>query len=91
MNRAIEDLYKKISERTSTKARSKLIIRILAIIVVFCVTYLLILPAFTLNRDEAAAQGGIDVPVSVGAVFEIFEESETGSHTIRYQGDDVRV
>ena len=31
-------------------------------IVVFVTTYLLILPAFTLDKEEAAEQGGIDVP-----------------------------
>lgn len=33
--------------------------------VVFVVTYLLILPAFTLDEEEAAQQGGIDVPAAV--------------------------
>ncbi len=31
--------------------------------VVFAMTYLLIVPAFTLDKEEAAEQGGIDVPV----------------------------
>ena len=30
--------------------------------VVFVTTYVLILPAFTLDKEEAAEQGGIDVP-----------------------------
>ena len=34
----------------------------LSAIVVFCTTYVLILPAITLEQDEAAKQGGIDVP-----------------------------
>lgn len=36
----------------------------LAIVVVFVTTYLLILPAFTLEKTEAAKQGGIDIPVT---------------------------
>ena len=34
----------------------------LSCLVVFFTTYLLILPAFTLDKEEAAEQGGIDVP-----------------------------
>ena len=34
----------------------------LAVIVVFVTTYLLILPAFTLEKEKAAEQGGIDLP-----------------------------
>lgn len=36
----------------------------LSAVVVFVTTYLLILPALTLDEDEAAAQGGIDVPAA---------------------------
>ena len=36
----------------------------LSAIVVFCTTYVLILPAITLEQDEAAKQGGIDVPAA---------------------------
>lgn len=34
----------------------------LSAVVVFCTTYALILPALTLEQDEAAKQGGIDLP-----------------------------
>ena len=44
--------------------RKKLVLA-LSCLVVFITTYVLILPAFTLDKDEAAAQGGIDVPASV--------------------------
>lgn len=37
----------------------------LSCIVVFVTTYVLILPAFTLDADKAAEQGGIDIPESV--------------------------
>lgn len=40
----------------------KVYITVLSCFVVFVATYLLILPALTLDQDEAAKQGGIDVP-----------------------------
>ena len=43
--------------------RRKLILA-LSCVVVFVTTYVLILPAFTLDREEALEQGGIDVPAS---------------------------
>lgn len=43
------------------KAR-KTLVMVLSCFVVFVTTYLLILPAITLDQDEAAKQGGIDVP-----------------------------
>ena len=42
--------------------KQRKVIMILSCFVVFTTTYLLILPAFTLDKDEAADQGGIDVP-----------------------------
>ena len=42
----------------------KAIVMTLAVVVVFVTTYLLILPAFTLERSEAEKQGGIDLPVT---------------------------
>lgn len=41
-------------------------VRMLSCVVVFVVTYMLILPAITIDRDTAAKQGGINLP----AVFE---------------------
>ena len=43
--------------------RKKLILA-LSCVVVFVTTYVLILPAFTLEKTEAAKQGGIDVPAT---------------------------
>ena len=45
------------------KMNFKSLVITLAAIVVFTTTYLLILPAFTLDKEEAAEQGGIDVAV----------------------------
>ena len=47
--------------------RRKLILA-LSCIVVFVTTYILILPAFTLDKEEAAEQGGIDVPASAQTI-----------------------
>ena len=45
------------------KMNFKSLVITLAAIVVFTTTYLLVLPAFTLDKEEAAEQGGIDVAV----------------------------
>lgn len=42
--------------------KSRHAVKALATLVVFVTTYMLILPAFTLEKDEAIRQGGIDVP-----------------------------
>ena len=52
---------KNIIEKTS---KYKAIVLSLAVVVVFITTYLLILPAFTLEKDKAEEQGGIDLPVT---------------------------
>ena len=51
--------------------KRRLVLIALSCVVVFVTTYLLILPAFTLEKDEAAKQGGIDVPA-------VEEVTETG-------------
>ena len=48
-------------EQLKKKMNLKSLVVTLAAIVVFTTTYLLILPAFTLDKDEAMEQGGIDV------------------------------
>ena len=53
--RAFNRIYKK------AKARKTLLL-VLSCFVVFITTYLLILPAITLEKDEAVKQGGIDLP-----------------------------
>lgn len=63
---------KKIIERMS---KYKAIVLSLAVIVVFITTYLLILPAFTLEKEEAEKQGGIDVPRD--SVEQVIDESVT--------------
>ncbi len=54
--------------------KSKPAVKALAMLVVFVTTYMLILPAFTLERDEAVRQGGIDVPSVETAAEEVSGE-----------------
>ncbi|MBE6042419.1 MAG: hypothetical protein E7220_07875, partial [Clostridiales bacterium] len=66
-----------IFKRMDKGLRHGAVVRCLAMVVVFVMTYLLILPAFTLDQETAAAQGGIDVPAAVQeeAVEEVQEET----------------
>ncbi|MBE6027010.1 MAG: VWA domain-containing protein [Clostridiales bacterium] len=52
-----------------------------SVIVVFITTYLLILPAFTLEKDEAAKQGGIDVP-SVEQTVSVDEDAAENDEAV---------
>ena len=52
--------------------RRRTVLISLSCVVVFVTTYLLILPAFTLDKDEAEEQGGIDVPAA-----ELTEDTDT--------------
>lgn len=58
MGKFLQKLGKLISGRSMTRS----VIVVLAAVVVFVTTYMLILPALTLDRDTAVQQGGIDVP-----------------------------
>ena len=51
-----------ITRLIETMYRSRKVLLVLSCLVVFIVTYVLILPAFTLEKDEAEELGGIDVP-----------------------------
>lgn len=62
--------------------RRKLVLA-LSCLVVFITTYVLILPGFTLDKDEAAAQGGIDVPAAAEA-----ESGEAGANADKAVSDD---
>ena len=57
--------------------RRKLLLA-LSCAVVFLTTYVLILPAFTLDKEEASEQGGIDVP---GVEQTVDADTETESDT----------
>ncbi len=57
----IDTFIKKIADAMHER---RTVLLVLSCVVVFMTTYLLILPAFTLEKDEAAKQGGIDVPTA---------------------------
>ncbi len=67
-----EQIYELLNSLYNIMRRRKSVILALSCVVVFITTYMLILPAFTLEKDEAAKQGGIDVPKE--ASFEITDE-----------------
>ena len=69
-------------------SKYKTIVMSLAVVVVFITTYLLILPAFTLDKDEAEKQGGIDLPASVNETS--FDEADETAQSANEDtsGDD---
>ncbi len=60
----------------------------LSVVVVFITTYILILPAFTLEKDEAVEQGGINIPVTETA-FTNETESDNDTANISYDNDTI--
>ena len=64
--------------------RYRVALRIMAAMVVFVTTYLLILPAATLDHDEASRQGGISVPV----LSSVISEEDSASTDNITSGDD---
>ena len=60
----------------------------LSCLVVFVTTYVLILPAFTLEKDKAIQQGGIDLPVSEVSM-EVSDEDVTDAIESTEPTDDV--
>ena len=61
----------------------------LSCLVVFFTTYLLILPAFTLDKEEAAEQGGIDMPAveQSANTEELAEDSSENESAVISSGD----
>ena len=59
----LKELLNKILSEVADKGyRYSVALKVMMVTVVFVTTYMLILPAITLEIDKAAAQGGIDVP-----------------------------
>ena len=52
------------ARNTFLSKKQRMTLFVFAAAVVFAVTYLLVLPAFTLDEEEAIEQGGIDVPAA---------------------------
>ena len=71
-SRILKNILENIQEQ-------KKLILLLSCLVVFTTTYLLILPAFTLDKEEAAEQGGIDVPAVETEAEEV--SGEDAGHT----------
>ncbi|MBR2541216.1 MAG: InlB B-repeat-containing protein [Mogibacterium sp.] len=70
------------------KMNMRSLVMTLAVLVVFVTTYLLILPAFTLEKDEAVRQGGIDVvAIESAAENEDAAETETAEATADVKDD----
>ncbi|MBQ6314183.1 MAG: InlB B-repeat-containing protein [Mogibacterium sp.] len=72
------------------KMNMRSLVMTLAVLVVFVTTYLLILPAFTLEKDEAVRQGGIDV-VAIESAAENEAAAETETETADVEaGSEVK-
>ena len=59
---SMKRVVRSVTDHIFNNTKSKHAVKALAMLVVFVTTYMLILPAFTLEKDEAVRQGGIDVP-----------------------------
>ena len=69
----MKDLLRMLAENIHKRRK---VVLALSCVVVFVTTYMLILPAFTLEKSEAAEQGGIDVPGITATSEEVSEEDE---------------
>ncbi|MBQ9015667.1 MAG: LPXTG cell wall anchor domain-containing protein [Firmicutes bacterium] len=67
---------KQLQELLTDKSYRRTLVRALAVIVVFCTTYALILPAITLEKDKAQEMGGVDVEQAIELQT---EEEETAA------------
>ena len=82
-SRRMKRLIKNILENMHGQRKMVLL---LSCIVVFTTTYLLILPAFTLDKEEAAEQGGIDLSAA-----SISAETEAEDNKSSDQEDPVEI
>jgi len=82
--RSMQSIKQIIIRLIETMYRSRKVLLAFSCLVVFIVTYVLILPAFTLEKDEAEELGGIDVP----GVEQTADEDETsaGKHAVTESG-----
>lgn len=82
----IKDLLRMLAENIHKRRR---VVLALSCVVVFVTTYMLILPAFTLEKTKAAEQGGIDVP-GVTATSEDVSEDEEADEAGQADAQDVQ-
>ena len=64
MEKIRERLHSIIYEIAVRGHKYRIALRVMMAVVVFVTSYMLILPAVTLDSDTASSQGGIDVPAS---------------------------
>lgn len=69
----IKDLLRMLAENIQKRRK---VVLALSCVVVFVTTYMLILPAFTLEKTKAAEQGGIDVPGITATTEDVSEDEE---------------
>ena len=62
----------------------------LSCLVVFVVTYVLILPAFTLTQEKAEQQGGIDIPAMETAAEEVSGEKPSSAESKTEAGSEAK-
>lgn len=72
----IKDLLRMLAENIHKRRR---VVLALSCVVVFVTTYMLILPAFTLEKTKAAEQGGIDVPGVTATTEDTSSDTGTGN------------
>ena len=93
----MKDNLEKLHNSIQRRSRYRTVLLSLAIVVVFVTTYLLILPAITLDQNEAERQGGIDVPsvtqtAATDNDADIADNSEQGIYSyLRMSEDEVLV
>ena len=81
---------KDIQKYTERINKRKTVLMSLATIVVFITTYMLVLPAITLEQDEAEKQGGIDLPKSEQSVDKQDQAASDDSKDAEAKKEDVK-
>ena len=74
-----ELLHKILNEVAAKGYRYRVAVKVMMATVVFVTTYMLILPAITLELDKAAEQGGIDVPAVEQTVEQEVADTENST------------
>jgi len=86
-NMSVRNAIKRLCEMVKSK---KAYLMVLSCVVVFITTYVLILPAVTLEQDEAAKQGGIDVPAQPASQEQSISQKDNGYEvSVNYKGETL--
>ena len=79
----LKELLNKILSEVADKGyRYSVALKVMMVTVVFVTTYMLILPAITLEIDKAAEQGGIDVPGIEQTVEQTDQQENADSESV---------